>query len=182
MGKRKKVIMANKLTIKVTKMAFYNGALVYPNEIIKNYKGDSVPSWATLANGKEAPVKKEDEQKVVIPENIAEKCAPCYADGKTPSEADCAECKAKEADADGEEEGEAETEEVVVAGDGGVHEIPADDTAKEEAVAEQTEEALMEEYNALLDEAVDKNILLEDADKKTIVEQIAELKTLLGKE
>ena len=178
MGKRKKVIMANKLTIKVTKMAFYNGALVYPNEIIKNYKGDSVPSWATLANGKDAPVKKDEAPEA----NVPEKCKPCYADGKTPSDADCAECKAKEADADGEEEGEAETEEVVVAGDGGVHEIPADDTAKEEAVAEQTEEALMEEYNALLDEAVDKNILLEDADKKTIVEQIAELKTLLGKE
>ena len=122
--------MTNKLTIKVTKMAFYNGALVYPNEIIKNYKGDSVPSWATLANGKEAPVKKD------------------------------------------------ETEEVDTEGDK-ADEVPADDTAKEGAVTEQTEEALMEEYNALLDEAVEKNILLEDADKKTIVEQIAELKTLL---
>lgn len=184
MGKRKKVIMANKLTIKVTKMAFYNGALVYPNEIIKNYKGDSVPSWATLANGKDAPVKKDEAPEA----NVPEKCKPCYADGKTPSDADCAECKAKEADADGEEEGEAETEEVIVAGDGGVHEIPADEASKAGEAGEdgtpdeQTEEALMEEYNALLDEAVDKNILLEDADKKTIVEQIAELKVLLGKE
>ena len=40
----------------------------------------------------------------------------------------------------------------------------------------------MEEYNKLLDEAVEKNILLEDADKKTLKEQIAELKVLLGKE
>lgn len=50
-------------------------------------------------NKVEAPVE-EDEQKVVIPEQ----CAPCYANDKTPSDVDCAECKAKEADADGEEE------------------------------------------------------------------------------
>ena len=182
MGKRKKVIMANKFTIRVTKTAFYNGGLVYPNEIIKNYKGETIPSWATLANGNDAPVKKDEAPEASMPE----KCKPCYADGKTPSEADCAECKAKEANANSDKkEDEAE---VVVAGDGGVHEIPADEAAKEgeagkdETPAEQTEEALMEEYNALLDEAVEKNILLEDADKKTIVEQIAELKILLGKE
>lgn len=118
-----------KLTLKVTKLAFYDGGLVYPNEIIKNYKGDTIPSWATLAGGKEAPVKTEDK-------NI-------------------------EADADV---------------NSGTEEVQG------EADAEKTEEALMEEYNALLDEAVDKNIILEDADKKTIVEQIAELKVLLGKE
>ena len=56
------------------------------------------------------------------------------------------------------------------------------EAAKDKTLVEKTEEALMEEYNALLDEAVEKNILLEDADKKTIVEQIAELKKLLGKE
>lgn len=50
-------------------------------------------------NTVEAPVE-EDEQEVVIPE----KCAPCYANDKTPSDVGCAECKAKEADADGEKE------------------------------------------------------------------------------
>ena len=167
----------SKIDLRVTKLAFYNGGLVYPNEIIKNYKDETIPSWATLANGNCASVKKDETPEA----NVPEKCKPCYADGKTPSDADCAECKAKEADANSDkEEDEAE---VVVAGDGGVHEIPADETAKEgKAPVEQTEEALMEEYNALLDEAVEKNILLEDADKKTIVEQIAELKKLLGKE
>lgn len=172
----------SKIDLRVTKLAFYNGGLVYPNEIIKNYKDETIPSWATLANGNGDPVKKDETPEASVPE----KCKPCYADGKTPSDADCAECKAKEADANsGKEEDEAK---VVVAGDGGVHEIPADETAKEgkagdgKAPVEQTEEALMEEYNALLDEAVEKNILLEDADKKTIVEQIAELKKLLGKE
>lgn len=173
-----------KIKIKVTKLAYYNDNLVYPNEVIE-YEG-KIPSWGTLANGKGVPVKKEAGKDETPEVNVPEKCKPCYADGKTPSDADCAECKAKEADANSDKkEDEAE---VVVAGDGGVHEIPADEAAKEgeagkdETPAEQTEEALMEEYNALLDEAVEKNILLEDADKKTIVEQIAELKVLLGKE
>ena len=51
-----------KLTLKVKKVAFYNGGLVQPNEIIKNYKGEKVPSWATLLNGEETP-KKSNEQK-----------------------------------------------------------------------------------------------------------------------
>lgn len=42
--------MANKISVKVTKLAFYNGCLVYPNEIIKNFKG-KIPSWATLVDG-----------------------------------------------------------------------------------------------------------------------------------
>ena len=50
-----------KLTLRVTKMAFYNGALVYPNEIIKNYEGD-IPSWATLANGKDVEKHKTEEK------------------------------------------------------------------------------------------------------------------------
>lgn len=128
-----------KLTLKVTKLAFYDGGLVQPNEIIKNYKGDTIPSWATLAGGKEAPVETEDK-------NI---------------EADAEKTEDVKKDADV---------------NSGTEEVQGD------ADAEKTEEALMEEYNALLDEAVDKNIILEDADKKTIVEQIAELKVLLGKE
>ena len=73
MGKRKKVIMANKFTIRVTKTAFYNGGLVYPNEIIKNYKGETIPSWATLANGNDTPAKKDEAPEVSVPE----KCKPC---------------------------------------------------------------------------------------------------------
>lgn len=140
--------MAGKLTIRVTKVAWYDNGLVYPNEIIKNYKGDTVPSWGTLAGGKEA-VKDETPEK----------------DETEKTETEATEGKA-------EEVVEGEAEEV------------ADGEVKEEAGEENApdETALMEEYNALLDEAVDKNILLEDADKKTIVEQIAELKTLLGKE
>ena len=153
--------MSKKLTLKVTKLAFYGGSLVYPGEIIKNYSGD-IPTWATLANGEETP--KEDNKDVPPVDNTKEE--------KGEDEAG----KAKETAVQGEKE-------IVVAGDGGVHEIPADDTAKEdETSVEQTEADLMEEYNKLLDEAVEKNILLEDADKKTVKEQIAELKVLLGKE
>lgn len=161
-----------KLTLKVKKVAFYNGGLVQPNEIIKNYKGEKVPSWATLLNGEETP-KKSNEQK----------------------DADNANGKVGSAPEPQTDNG-TKTEEVIVAGDGGVHEIPqegeagkgTDETSKEDetdtnkAPEEKTEAELMAEYDALLDEAVEKNIMLEGADTKTIVEQIAELKKLLGKE
>lgn len=157
--KRKKVIMANKLTLRVIKTAFYNGVLVQPNEIIKNYKGDTVPSWATLANGKEAPVKKDEGKEEGKKEEVKDETS---AEDEVETEEAETDTETEEAEADAEAE---ETE--------------AD---AEDAGEEKTEEALLEEYNALLDEAVDKNIILEDADKKTVVEQIAELKTLLGKE
>lgn len=158
--------MSNKITIKVTKMAYYKNSLVYPNEIIKNYVGE-VPSWATLANGKEVNPKLEEIENE-NPDNVGQ--------GEAGKSEDAAKGEGSEQMTlnnigQGESENE-EQSEVVVAGDGGVHVIPA----------EKTEVEIMEEYNKLLDEAVEKNILLDDADKKTIVEQIAELKKLLGKE
>lgn len=148
--------MSDKYSIKVTKLAFYGGGLVYPGEIIKNYKGE-VPTWATLADGSQtkksqAPVEPKKDEQQNNPEGQA-------------GENNDLE-KTEEQDAP-----EGEQTETIVAGDGGVHVIPA----------EKTEAEILEEYNKLLDEAVEKNILLEDADKKTIVEQIAELKVLLGK-
>ncbi len=119
--------MSDKYSIKVTKLAFYGGGLVYPGEIIKNYKGE-VPTWATLADGSQT----KKTQAPVEPKNDEQKNNP---KGQTGENNDL----------------------------------------------EKTEAEIFEEYNKLLDEAVEKNILLEDADKKTIVEQIAELKVLLGK-
>ena len=149
-----------KLTLKVKKVAFYNGGLVQPNEIIKNYKGEKVPSWATLLNGNETP-KNSNKQKVADDAN-----------GKTGSVPEIQTNNATK------------TEEVIVAGDGGVHAIPQEDetdTNVGKAPKEKTEAELMAEYDALLDEAVEKNILLEGTETKTIVEQIAQLKILLGK-
>ena len=158
--------MSKKLTLKVTKTAFYKGALVNPGEIIKNYSGD-IPTWATLANGDEMP--KEDNKNV-----------PPVDDSKVKKDG---EGELVTVDETNNESAVQDEKEIVVAGDGGVHEISADDAAKEgETPVEQTEAELMEEYNKLLDEAVDKNIPLEDVDKKTVKEQIAELKVLLGKE
>ena len=148
------------LTLKVKKVAFYNGALVQPKEIIKNYKGEKVPSWATLLNGNETP-KNSNKQKVADDAN-----------GKTGSVPEIQTNNATK------------TEEVIVAGDGGVHAIPQEDetdTNVGKAPKEKTEAELMAEYDALLDEAVEKNILLEGTETKTIVEQIAQLKILLGK-
>ena len=147
--------MSKKLTLKVTRLAFYNGALVYPDEIIKNYTGD-IPLWATLANGDETP--KEDNKNIPpVVDTKDEK-----AGDETPPPV--------ESDKEGEDEKPATGEET-----DGVKE-----TAKPQA--EQTEAELLEEYNKLLDEAVDKGISLDDVDKKSLTEQIAELKVLLGKE
>lgn len=144
----------SKLNLRVTKVAFYNDGLVYPNEIIKNYKGETIPSWATLANGKDEPVQKDE---TIVNTN-------------------------GEAIVNNDANTETGNTEVIAAGDGGVHEVVEGEADENETTVEQTEAEIMEEYNTLLDEAVEKNILLEDADKKTIVEQIAELKKLLGKE
>lgn len=144
-----------KLTIKVTKTAFYDGGLVYPNEIIKNYKGDTVPSWATLAGGKEQK-KEETPDNPKTPAQPKEPINPIKTDGD------------KE---EGEEEKTPEEEEKEEGEEG-------EETPEEE----KTELQLQEELNALLDESVEKNIPLDNFENKSIKEQIAELKTLLGKE
>jgi hypothetical protein len=152
----------SKITIKVTKTAFYNGALVYPNEIIKNYKGD-VPSWATLAGGKE---QKKDETPVKNPQIPAQPQTPVSP------------IKDK-----GEKEGEKNPEEKAdceQSAKGGSGELSTVDTFN--ANKQVTEIQLQEELDALLDESVSKGIILENAENKTLDEQIAELKTLLGKE
>lgn len=46
------------MKIKALKKAYYNGCIVNVGEVV-DYKGEDVPSWATLASGKET--KKPDE-------------------------------------------------------------------------------------------------------------------------
>lgn len=48
------------MKIKVIKTAFYDGSIVNENDVI-NYKGDVVPKWATLVNGKQS-TKKQTQQ------------------------------------------------------------------------------------------------------------------------
>ena len=152
-----------KLTIKVTKTAYYNGGLVYPNTIIKNYKGDTVPSWATLAGGKE---QKQEEAPVKNPQNPAQPQTP--VNPVNPEEKT------------DEKGGEKTPEEK----DGEAAQTSDEQKGNEAPVVpeEKTEIQLQEELDALLDESVSKGIILENAEIKTIDEQIAELKTLLGKE
>lgn len=150
----------NKLTLKVTKLAFYNGCLVYPNEIIKNFKG-KVPSWATLADGKET---KPEEKAPVEPK------APEIPVEKEPEK----EEPEAEVKVEPEEKEEAEAPQ----------EAPVEEkeTAQENVEAEEKSEVeLQEELDALLNESVDKGIVLDNFEKMTITEQIAELKVLLGK-
>ena len=154
----------NKLTLKVTKLAFYNGALVYPNEIIKNFKGDKVPSWATLAGGKEI---KPEEKTPVEPQNPVN---PEEEGNKEPEKKEPeTKLKTEPEEAEGEQTGTAEEKTPVE---------PQNPVNPEE---EKSEVELQEELDALLDESVSKGIILEGAENKTLVEQIAELKVLLGK-
>lgn len=159
--------MGNKLTIKVTRRAYYKGSLVEPNTIIRDYEGE-IPTWATLANGKDGKpdiAKNKNPEKVgqVGQEGETEETEKPITEG-----GEGKEIENPELDNVGQE---GETE-VVVAGDGGVHEVPA----------AKTEVELLQELDALLDESVAKGIILENADRMTLDEQIAELKKLLGKE
>jgi len=51
-----------KIKVKVTKLAYYKDALVYPGEIIE-YEG-KLPSWATLADGENQTKKTTDEKQI----------------------------------------------------------------------------------------------------------------------
>lgn len=166
--------MANKLTLKVKSLAFYDGHLVYPNEIIKNFKGDKVPSWATLAGGKEAGAKGNTEQK-----GEGEKKNQTPAAPQTP--------KKDEVKLDNVGQDETNTandgakEEVVLDNIGQGEEQNTGEENGQEAPEEKTEAELQAELDELLNESVALNIIIEDAENKTIAQQIEELKKLLGK-
>lgn len=153
----------NKLTLKVTKLAFYNGCLVYPNEIIKNFKSDKVPSWATLAGGKEI---KPEEKTPVEPQNPV-----------NPEEEGIKEPEKKEP----ETEVKTEPEETEGEQTGTAEEKTPEGNTPVNPEEEKSEVELQEELDALLNESVDKGIVLDNFEKMTIAEQIAELKVLLGK-
>lgn len=144
--------MTDKLTLKVTKLAYYKNALVYPNEIIKGYVGE-VPTWATLANGKDV---KDEEKNTGKPEN----------EGNIPTNDS----------SDNEKNQEGKEKEAIQENQ------PNTENNNSSDVKEKTDAELQAELEALLNEGIEKNIIIEDADKKTVAEQIAEMKKLLGKE
>lgn len=74
-----------KIKIKVTKLAYYNDNLVYPNEVIE-YEG-KVPSWGTLADGK-ATKKQEAKAPEVKPEEVKAPEAPVETTPEAPVEED----------------------------------------------------------------------------------------------
>lgn len=152
-----------KISIKVTDLAYYDGGLVYPGTIIKNYEGE-IPKWATLAGGKEQ--KSEVTFEPQNPSNDENNNPETQNENETQTQTIVNEDKNEKP------ENQVQESEVVVAG---VGEAPL-------IAQEKTEAQLMEELDALITKAIEKNIVIEDADKKTIDEQIAELKKLLGEE
>ena len=152
-----------KISIKVTDLAYYDGGLVYPGTIIKNYEGE-IPKWATLAGGKEQKSEVTDEPQK--PSNNENNNPETQNENETKTQTIVNE------DKNDKPENQVQESEVVVAG-----------VDEAQLIAqEKTEAQLMEELDALITKAIEKNIVIEDADKKTVDEQIAELKSLLGEE
>lgn len=154
-----------KIAIKVTDLAYYDGGLVYPGTIIKNYEGE-IPKWATLAGGKE----QKKEAPVGQPNLSENENGNTNPEGQGKSEIET-QTNAPESEKT-ETETQSEQKEENVSGEGDNHIIPE----------EKTDVQKMEELDTLITKAIEKNIVIEDADKKTVDEQIAELKTLLGEE
>lgn len=154
-----------KIAIKVTDLAYYDGGLVYPGTIIKNYEGE-IPKWATLAGGKEQKAKTPVEP----PKSSENKNSNVVQQEQNKDEIQT-QINPPE-DENNANETQVQENEVIVASDGDVHVIPQ----------EKTEVQRMEELDTLITKAIEKNIVIEDADKKTVDEQIAELKSLLGEE
>ena len=61
------------MKVKVIAEAYYNNSLVYEGQII-NYKGDKLPSWATLADGIETKKSKKNKEPEapIVPEEDGE--------------------------------------------------------------------------------------------------------------
>ena len=154
-----------KIAIKVTDLAYYDGGLVYPGTIIKNYEGE-IPKWATLAGGKEQKAKTPVEP----PKSSENKNSNVVQQEQNKDEIQT-QINPPE-DENNANETQVQENEVIVASDGDVHVIPQ----------EKTEVQRMEELDTLITKAIEKNIVIEEADKKTVDEQIAELKSLLGEE
>ena len=164
------------IKIQALRRAFYNGEIIKAGQII-NITSNKVPSWAKKIGGKttdEDTVKtqKKDETETHVGEQKQTNINP-----------EDTEVKSEDTGKEGETE-TADEKEVIVAGDGGVHPIPADDTKPaEENIPEDLSGKTEAEILAILDNLITKGIevgvMIENTEKKTPVEQIIELRKLI---
>ena len=149
------------MKVKVIKDCYYNLEYIKAGRII-DFKGKTLPSWATLADGIENKKEKKDEKPL---DNVGQQKPD---EVKTPENSN--ENKNPELDNVGQDE----TKEGGEAADVN----PEGDKKEGEKTPEASPEAI-EYLNRLIDKGIEKGILIEDADKKSVDEQIKELEAAL---
>lgn len=151
-----------KMKVKVIKDCYYNLEYIKAGRII-DFKGKSLPSWATLADGIETKKEKKEEKPL---DNVGQQNPDA---DKTPVNPD--ENKNPELDNVGQDETKEGGEAAPVNPEG-------EEKKGEEKAPEASPEAI-EYLNRLIDKGIEKGILIEDADKKSVDEQIKELEAAL---
>lgn len=134
--------------------AFFKGEIIKIGQVLE-IKGNTVPVWAKKIGKEETPVDAQPQQDV----------------------------KQIELDVTQETETETETEtkdeEVIVAGDGGVHVVEEETPVEVDEFAGKTEKEILAILDELITKGIEKNIMLDDVETKTPVQQIIELRELL---
>lgn len=156
-----------KMKVKVIKDCYYNLEFIKAGRII-DFKGENLPSWATLADGIETKKERKKEKPL---DNVGQQNPD---EGKTPVNPDDAgEGKLDNVGQDETKEGgeAAPVNPDVNNAEGKPEEVKAPEASPEE----------IEYLDKLINEGIEKGILIEDADKKTVKEQIAELEAALKK-
>lgn len=164
------------IKIQALRRAFYNGEIIKAGQIL-NITSNKVPSWAKKIGGKspdEDAVKaqKKDETETPAGEQKQLNINPNNTE-------------VKPEDSKKDDEGETpNNEEVIVAGDGGIHPITTDDEkSTEENIPEdligKTDTEILTILDDLITKGVEVGVMIENAEKKTPVEQIIELRKLI---
>lgn len=156
-----------KMKVKVIKDCYYNLEFIKAGRII-DFKGENLPSWATLADGIETKKKKKEEKPL---DNVGQQNPD---EGKAPVNPD--DTGEGELDNVGQDETKEGGEAAPVNPDANGTEGKPEEVKAPEASPEE-----IEYLDKLINEGIEKNIFIEDADKKTVKEQIAELEAALKK-
>ena len=164
------------IKIQALRRAFYNGEIIKAGQII-NITSNKVPSWAKKIGGKttdDDTVKTQKKDETETPTGEQKQL------NINPNDTGV---KPEDSEKDDKEE-TPDNDEVIVAGDDGVHPIPTgNEKSTEENIPEDLTGKTDTEILAILDELITKGIeigvMIENVEKKTPVEQIIELRKLI---
>lgn len=140
--------------------AFFKGEIIKIGQVLE-IKGNTVPVWAKKIGKEETPVDAQPQQDV------------------KQIELDVTQETETETETKDEIETETKDEEVIVAGDGGVHVVEEETPVEVDEFAGKTEKEILAILDELITKGIEKNIMLDDVETKTPVQQIIELRELL---